>query len=467
MAETLNVERANQRQESIGTPAQAGPCYLATMPLDVFLQVLERLPKASHVALALTSKSFLTSLYPDQLLPILSKEDLIVLLLLLEKDNPSCFLCFDCNRLRPFNPHHKLGWQGQKHQICSGTIKQTWGSIMDVRSRPSRRSGRLRWRVLSREKHNARPRILSWRPQTKGLEVTFSEAHLVMNRYLYGENHGISIRSLQHHFDFERFISFDVLHKISDHFPLERHAPGGRHLTRTYRKKIFKHHAKDSLSLADDALRDVMASSLTDSMVRESLDLAPILPWNFKHSYTSKIVDEELYLASFHHVTGPAVSVSEFNKLLDYIGLKVCRHLFLSHSEIVNFWQYGWWHLTAQVSGPPAPFPRWQSNIRKGAVGCEESVGSCEYCFTDYAISIRGLEGKVDWNLELSTYHRLGSCRRPDDPVWRGLTEEQFSLAFRLDHPEFGPGEVRRRWLQGHGGDVHERTAISSVVEVN
>lgn len=214
-------------------------------------------------------------------------------------------------------------------------------------------------------------------------------------------------------------------------------------------------------------MRGVMTGRLTDTMVRESLDLTPILPWKFKHSYTSKIVDEELYLASFHHVAGPAVSVDEFNKLLDYIGLNVCRHLFLGYSQILTFWRRGWWRPTAQVSGPPAPLPQWQNNIQQGAVGCDESVGSCEYCFTDYAISIRGLEGKVDWNLELSTYHRLGSCRSPDDPVWRSLTSQTFSMVFRLGLPKFGPGEVRRRWRQGRGGRVHERTAMSSVVEVS
>lgn len=48
--------------------------------------------------------------------------------------------------------------------------------------------------------------FFSWRPQFEGPETTFSEAYRVMNRHLYGETHGVSVRTLHRYFELERNI---------------------------------------------------------------------------------------------------------------------------------------------------------------------------------------------------------------------------------------------------------------------
>ena len=118
-----------------------------------------------------------------------------------------------------------------------------------------------------------------------------------------------------------------------------------------------------------------------------------------------------------------------------------------------------------ELRSPPAYYsstPQVAALTEEGSVDCYQEVGSCRYCFTDYAVSIQAGEGKVDWNLELATYHWLGSCRSPNDPVWRCLNDfpsrrmrnlDHQDIVHDLDHQESGLGEVRRRWVQ-EGGEV-------------
>ncbi len=129
MAAILNVETASQGQGSPVVPAQSRPRCLTTIPLDILLLVRDCLPVASRIALALTCKSFSTSLYPIYELPIPAREDLVDLLLLLEKDSPSYFICFDCRRLRLFDPRPNLGWRRHHDHVCGDRIERIWHSI--------------------------------------------------------------------------------------------------------------------------------------------------------------------------------------------------------------------------------------------------------------------------------------------------------------------------------------------------
>lgn len=278
-----------------------------------------------------------------------------------------------------------------------------------------------------------------------------------MNRHRCGESHGLSIQTLERHFSFERFLILDNGETI-DYFPLERHQPGRRPLTRLLRKTIVdarnrlrpkrhprgryphiqrlrktkvKGRPKSHISLPHEC-------GLIDKPFSQSVD--SVLPWRFMHNYTAKIINNELFLARFHFIAGPSVSPAKFKKLLDSIGLPVCRHLLCSptgHSP----------HLFTQYRIPQV------DNSRGNLLDCHRAVGSCPFCFTDYMISIRRSKGKDDWNLELTTYHRLGSCRSPDDPIWRCLTD--YSLT-HIDCQEFGAGEIRRQWHQSHGEDVDD-----------
>lgn len=152
-----------------------------------------------------------------------------------------------------------------------------------------------------------------------------------MNRHLYGEAYGITLQTLQRHFDFERFIAIDGFSTVDDHFPLRRHSPGTRHLTRSHRTRLLRNRAMTDMGPwewpFDGAVAEVLDSQV-HTMLSSPLESLPIL-WTFKHSYyTGKIMDDELYLANLHHITGPRVTTAQFTLALNSIGLKVCRHIF-------------------------------------------------------------------------------------------------------------------------------------------
>ncbi|KAJ4168514.1 hypothetical protein NW754_010428 [Fusarium falciforme] len=52
--------------------------------------------------------------------------------------------------------------------------------------------------------------------------VNFAEAHLTMNRQVYGEPYGLPLECLEYRYEFERFINLST-DFIDSHFPLCRH----------------------------------------------------------------------------------------------------------------------------------------------------------------------------------------------------------------------------------------------------
>ncbi len=380
--------------------------------------ISDRLPILSRILFALSCKSLFTSLYPVGKLPSLGREDRVNLLLRLEKDISNRYLCFGCTRLRPFNPHHKLGWRGQNHRRCGSKV-HTIRRDVTMKRWPS-------W--LCTKRRTKRFQLDRWRSSPRGPEVAFSEAHLVMNRHLYGKSHGLSIRTLEHHFSFERFINLDGNSKaIRDHFPLERHPPARRYLTRRLLKTLVE-----------------------SRLISPSADL--VVPWRFTHDYRAKIIDDELFLARFHSIGGPSVSTSSFKKLLTCIGLPVCQHLIGSGSpDMPQIMRPIYQHHILHIDRFPA------------FLSCHRVGGSCRICFTDYTISIRGKEGVEDWHLELTnTYHRLGSCRTIDDQTWRSLVDlpsqpTRYTRYTRYIYGYgFGVGEIRKRWHGNDGEDIGE-----------
>lgn len=410
--------------------------------------ISDRLPIPSHIALALACKSLFTSLYPTAKFPSLSKEDLVDLLLCLERDISGQFLCFGCTRLRFFEPHHKLGWRGQKHQGCGDEMLRFWYHFDILRCH--RTFSRMRRRYRGSE--YAKVRLHSWRPVAEGPEIEFSEARLVMNRHLYGESHGLPITTLERNFSFERYIILENDGPIEDHFPIERHPPGRRHRTRLLQKSLLGAKTEPKWHDSERTFLDEIANTQffcePTQPVPQSMD--SMVPWKFTHSYSAKIIDNELFAARFHSISGPSVSPDRFKSLIRSIKLPVCLHLHCFEALQSNLYQ----RWVSQISDLPPVL----LDLQQMEIGPSRFCESCRFCFTDHTLSIQGGKGKEDWNLELATYHRLGSCRTLDDPIWCSLTDITRDTTRYNDCQGFGVGEIRGHWFQGDGEDVGEES---------
>jgi hypothetical protein len=136
----------------------SGRCTLK-FPLDIILMIATHLDACSLVSFALTCKS-LHSLWKPRNLPLqLAEKE--KLLLLLEKDIPFLYYCHHCTKL------HR--W----HRRWSRAIIP-WNE----ESLPCKRS---------LDKH-------LWLPLT--CHISYHHTRLVMNRHLYGSNHGLPLRVL-------------------------------------------------------------------------------------------------------------------------------------------------------------------------------------------------------------------------------------------------------------------------------
>lgn len=76
------------------------------------------------------------------------------------------------------------------------------------------------------------------------------------------------------------------------------------------------------------------------------------------------------------------------------------------------------------------------------------SVASCACCDTDYEIDIKKGNKGGEWKMRLTTYHKLGSFRTPDDDAWMGLTSSNRDDKLLRYRKENVSGKVRRDWLE-------------------
>ncbi|KAF5657876.1 hypothetical protein FDENT_14160 [Fusarium denticulatum] len=84
--------------------------------------------------------------------------------------------------------------------------------------------------------------------------------------------------------------------------------------------------------------------------------------------------------------------------------------------------------------------------LSRGFKSCENSLGSCPICFTDYSITIRWeSHQKQGWRTEVASYQQLGSCRSPYDWKWRLAAEQSTWNEPRCRTQK--PGLVRQRWM--------------------
>lgn len=139
---------------------------------------------------------------------------------------------------------------------------------------------------------------------------------------------------------------------------------------------------------------------------------------------SARIIDDELFVKRTMSIS---IRGGEGLDCLDRTqkrSLFICKHLKLCHNR------YGF--LIPEM---------------KGLATCENSLGSCPKCLTDYSVSITRVEKtrSIYWDIDMATYQQFGACRTPFDWKWMALHKGAGcnTRSLRKGH---GPGVVRHRW---------------------
>lgn len=384
-----------------------------SVPREVLFPIADDLPTHSRVALALASKFFFTSLYPDGVrIPEVVEEDRKCLLLSLEKDKHHLRFCFGCLKLvsrhKPY--HHHQG----SHPGCGPdiriTFKEDFNFLLPLQDL---------YRLCPGLENSAPKRIetsnpLTWRPYphrigpqspevkvNKWPEITFAQAYGVMQRHRLGERYGLPIDSLEKRFEFKRY-NLTGGKDTTSHFPLEQHTRGLG----------------------------------TGSRSQSSANA-----WHFTHHYSAKIAEDELLIRRSHVISAPYCSVGSLSKVIDSLELPVCAHIFASAirpdsgvfpdnngtiPELHFLWLAG--HF----------YPRYGPYLATGSALCPN-------CNTVYSIKIESGGIGSHWSVMFGTYHNLGRCQDPDDPSWRCLTDDSLSN-LRRNNPPTPDLDICIRW---------------------
>ncbi|KAI9898648.1 hypothetical protein N3K66_007008 [Trichothecium roseum] len=307
------------------------------------------------------------------------------LLLLLEKDDPMSVVCFGCYRLTKLDRGTEPVW-------CEKCSFKAAGECGIMERCAGWRHRRLAEHMRKTEK--------SWKPEKHGPEILFADAHLVMNRYLYGDCHGLPLETLERSYDFERFIpSYKSRVRTWDHFPLERHVPGD------LRRLRYKPSKELADAMARSSSKRAIARAGAECNPRpipRSMQLQPpgplpdeAVPWRFSRRYEAKIIDGELYVRRSHHVVGPPGYKGSIGVAVANFRIPFCVHL---------------------VGNPIKRDDRFY--------------------------------------IDTMTYHRLGTCRYPEDDVWTRLSDaKRWHTEARGRQPSYVRdkttwGQVRAQWYK-------------------
>jgi hypothetical protein len=440
---------------------------ILTLPPELKLMISEELPLVSRVSLALASKALFYCLCPNGKFLDMSDEDKIEVYLLLERDDPKLFACFACKKLWPFDASHPRGLLGQSHHSC-----QTPAPYKPRVSTSVEEDETLQiWHYGPTFKAP----LHIWQPTDKVIGVSFAEAHLVMLNHHHGSSYGLAPEALTHNFSFSRAIDLNNTETMSSHFPLEHHI--GR--PRPY-------------------------------------PIRPKTVWDFEHRYAAKVIDDELHLIRHHQITGPGVPPHQVTELLSHITLPICNHirgrpghpkdgnsaleksgllpLHWSQLQVVPSLRHMEECLAARTSR------KWPGRRSWRGVFRGQDRRWCPVCPTDYDLTLLCDEDS-GWNIMLTTYHRLGTCRTMDETWLRfmsfpkddykdyslqerdttyfdrnGMEVIPFALPYQKNYPHIPgiwrdahftfdrtrpinteKGLMRRKWLHVNGDDPHRQ----------
>ena len=169
---------------------------------------------------------------------------------------------------------------------------------------------------------------------------------------------------------------------------------------------------------------------------------------NWRQSWTARVIDDELFLRATHTINRQCMSERVLRFLID----QSCSYFICSHTDSSH-----------DVPALRKPRVSISDTTRPLFVECREQLGSCVWCLTDHCTTIERKRGPKDavpgtlawhqpaslvWTITIVAYHRLGSCRSPDDWMWRSLVGETGpTLEERRDNKHYPAGSSRDKWL--------------------
>ncbi|KAF4464437.1 hypothetical protein FALBO_8730 [Fusarium albosuccineum] len=232
-----------------------------------------------------------------------------------------------------------------------------------------------------------------------------------MNQHLFGELHGLPLSTLYYDFDFEFEDLIDMYDPAIGSHRLRRNRLRGR-------------------------------QSTTSGATLEGKGA-----WRRRQTSTAKIIDEELYISRFYHMTGPSAELECLRKLLSKAHIPICHHMSChKNQEVLSPKSQGW---------TDKPYPVPLVDLYDEYDGHAESTGCCPHCFTDYQLTVQGGLGTDSWTVEMATYHRLGSCRTPGESFGQRNTSDSYDTSGSIqrlhDLAKNHAGEIRRQWHENDG----------------
>lgn len=396
---------STQSPGDLSTVGRKKPIFLS-FPQEIFLLLLSFLPIPARISLALTSKCLMGMVFPENILPRLSAEDLITFLSPLQKDIPDVYLCFCCLKLRRLSSG--LHWYGHTHKWSAGFFNYpTW----DIKSGNN-------WHV---------PTPYYFSSFKDHFYVDFMDAYLLMNHHFLGASHGVPLQIL------DRYVSFQ------DHIEL--------------------HNCRHSIVWEGTAKVDLQRPLGSDYHLYEREEDEPDrkeTAWRISFQMTPRIILDKLYLRRFYTIVGPLEPWSCMARLISSCSPEICSHLkCLADARIISCAYNG--PISNSTSATYisiiSRLPNGQRDLPP--LYCKPESGSCQFCNTDYNVSLYQDKQRKEWRFRLCTYHCLGPCRSPSDKFWKYLVgslgrvldgSQSVAGFYRLEIP---CGKVRQKWREG------------------
>jgi hypothetical protein len=158
-------------------------------------------------------------------------------------------------------------------------------------------------------------------------------------------------------------------------------------------------------------------------------------------SHTPCIIDNQPLLKSFIRVSHSQGDPASLRDSIECLGPRVCQHIALakgrSRLTLVQLPE-----IVPDGSTPDLFTP------------CDQSLGSCAFCSTDYIIKISWRGKRKGYVIKVRTCRQLGDCRSPSAWSWHSMsiTSGMLINEARISRPSRSkPGCVRDLWYKADG----------------
>ncbi|EHK43870.1 hypothetical protein TRIATDRAFT_37302 [Trichoderma atroviride IMI 206040] len=411
------IEAKASKKKRLPSPENAFRQTIWALPTEILLLIISNLSLPWKYSLALTCKSF-TELTHRSTLPCLEGEGLIELLSTLQKNIPSVYFCYCCYKLRPFDPN--LRWKSRPHEETLSKGDQAYGETPNI-------FPRIHWWPNGLQiDHVLFPE--QFRHLVSNYNICFMEANLVMRRHFHGFSHGISLKNLEQYESCEDVIELQCI-KLKDGC--------------SYTFYDWEDTSNTKTQFSGDNFEALQIKKNT---------------WRFFFRSIPKIIDNKLYVARFFTITGPLVSEELLEKVIGSMSISICPHLTCTAYPRCCYIKHKLPGRSRDCLSVQPREPYLQDDGE--AVEFDLEQDSCPVCITDYRISLDQGISDEETNLNISTYHCLGSCQSPKDELWMSFGSRDPSLRRLLSSraPELDRGSVQQEW--------HEAARVEDEMEV-